>query len=69
MYMSVGGFLNTATTSQSPTLEEAIGEILLPLLLAIYSFWLLIRAQRKARMALPPVTFPSQPEGGLRPSH
>jgi len=66
MYMTVGGFLNTATTSQSPTLEEAIGKILLPLLLAIYSFWLLIRAQRKARMAPSPVTFPSQPEGELR---
>jgi len=46
-YLAVGGFLNTAATSQSPTLEQAIGEILLPLLLAIYSFWLLRRTERR----------------------
>jgi membrane protease YdiL (CAAX protease family) len=53
-YLTLGGFLNTAVTSQNPTLNEAIGAILFPLLLAIYSFWLLRRAGR--RMGLRDVT-------------
>jgi membrane protease YdiL (CAAX protease family) len=68
MFLAVGGFLNTAATSKSPTLDEAIGEILLPLLLAIYSYWLLIRAQRISQMALSPYTFGPQHEEGLRPN-
>jgi membrane protease YdiL (CAAX protease family) len=44
-YLVVGGFLNTATTSQSPTLVGAIVSILLWVPLAIYSFWLLRRAE------------------------
>jgi len=52
-YLTVGGFLNTAATSQNPTINEVIGEILFPLLLAIYSFWLLRRTERhiKRRIA------------------
>lgn len=46
-YLAVGGFLNTAATSQSPTLAEAIFQILFPLPLAIYSFWLLLRTERR----------------------
>ncbi len=48
-FLAIGGFLNTAATTQSPTIEEAIGEIILPLLLAMFSFWLLLKTQKKGK--------------------
>lgn len=48
-YLAVGGFSNTASTSGSPTLGEAIGSVLPWVLLAIYSLWLILRRQKLAQ--------------------
>lgn len=49
-YLAVGGLLDTATTSQSPSLGQVVNALLIPFILAVYSLWLLFRTQR--RMAL-----------------
>ena len=49
-YLTVGGILNTASTSQSPTLSQAVSTLIFPLILAIFSFWLLVRTQRRNRL-------------------
>jgi membrane protease YdiL (CAAX protease family) len=48
-YLAVGGFLNTAATSTSPTLGEAISSVLPWLLLASYSLWLVVRHREIAQ--------------------
>ncbi|HSB66762.1 MAG TPA: CPBP family intramembrane glutamic endopeptidase [Anaerolineales bacterium] len=49
-YLTVGGILNTSSTSQSPTLSQAVNALIIPLILAIFSIWLLVRTQRKNRL-------------------
>ncbi len=46
-YLTVGGVLNTATTSQSPSLSQVINALLIPFVLAIYSTWLIIRTEQR----------------------
>ena len=49
-YLAVGGILDTASTSQSPTLNQAVSALIFPLILAIISIWLLVRTQRRNRL-------------------
>ncbi len=49
-YLAVGGILNTASTSQSPTLSQAVNTLIFPMILAIFSFWLLVRTQQSNRL-------------------
>jgi len=46
-YLAVGGILDTAATSQSPSLGQAVNALLIPVVLAGYSLWLLIRTERR----------------------
>jgi len=46
-YLVVGGLLDTAATSQSPSLGQAFGDLLIPFVLAIYSLWLLFHSERR----------------------
>ncbi len=48
-YLTVGGILNTATTSQSPSISEAVGALLIPFVLAVYSTWLIFRIEQRNR--------------------
>ena len=60
-YLVVGGFTNTAETSQNPTLGSAITSIVPWLLLSIYSFWVLSTSRkkdtRKAAILEPPFAY------------
>lgn len=49
-YLSAGGFLNTAATSQSPGLVEVLVSITPMLLLTAISWWMLARAQKKEKL-------------------
>ncbi len=49
-YLAAGGILNTAATSQSPSLGQAVSTLIFPLILAIISIWLLVRTQRRNRL-------------------
>jgi len=46
-YLAVGGILDTATTSQSPSLAQVVNPLLIPFVLAVYSTWLIIRTERR----------------------
>jgi len=46
-YLAVGGILDTAATSQSPSLGQAVNALLIPFVLAVYSIWLLIHTERQ----------------------
>jgi len=46
-YLAVGGLLDTATTSQSPSLSQVVNALLIPFVLAVYSTWLIIRTERR----------------------
>jgi membrane protease YdiL (CAAX protease family) len=46
-YLAVGGILNTATTSQSPSFGQAVNALIIPSVLAVYSLWLLIHTERR----------------------
>ena len=45
-YLAIGGILDTAITSQSPSLGQAVNSLLIPFVLAIYSLWLLFHQKR-----------------------
>ena len=49
-YLALGGILDTATTSQSPSLGQVINTLIIPSVLAVYSLWLLVRTQRRNRL-------------------
>jgi membrane protease YdiL (CAAX protease family) len=46
-YLAVGGLLDTASTSQSPSLGQVVSALLIPFVLAVYSLWLLFHRQRR----------------------
>ena len=46
-FLTAGGFLNTAETSQTPGLVEALVSLVPTLLMAAISWWILTRAQKK----------------------
>lgn len=46
-YLAVGGLLDTAATSQSPSLGKVVSALLIPLVLAVFSLWLLFHTQRR----------------------
>jgi membrane protease YdiL (CAAX protease family) len=51
-YLNAGGFLNTATSSQGPSLVDVVLSLLPYLLLGVYSFWLLRRTERRSLILL-----------------
>lgn len=51
-FLTAGGWLDTGATSKSPTLVEAIMSIVLVLLFALASYWILVRVQKKTQAAL-----------------
>jgi hypothetical protein len=53
-YLAVGGILDTAATSQSPSLGQVVNVLIIPLLLAIYSLWLLVHTERRSGLRAAP---------------
>lgn len=46
-YLAVGGILDTAATSHSPSIGQVVNALLIPFVLAVYSIWLLIHTERQ----------------------
>jgi len=46
-YLALGGILDTATTSPSPSFGQVVNALLIPFVLAVYSIWLLFHTERR----------------------